>query len=172
MLRVTNFLELRWNPYHDSFFLLQAASLSYFKDTYPRVFWTRCSLVEVFLYNIYIYIIILYFILYMSSIAKIFLQLLGIDHSLSDDSVIVCRFVTTYFVDHLWNHLKYPASSRDLIDHCFVRCTRKLNDTVIFWRHSKIIKYSTIFFTETLCVVWNSSINLILFVRFTNSFLQ
>jgi hypothetical protein len=59
----------------------------------------------------------------MSFIVKIFLQLLGIDHSLSDDSVIVCRFC----------------------------CTRKLNDTVIFWRHSKIIKYSTIFFTETLC---------------------
>lgn len=42
-----------------------------------------------------------FYIKSVSSIVKIFLQLLGIDHSLSDNGVIVCRFVTTYFVDHL-----------------------------------------------------------------------
>jgi hypothetical protein len=89
-LRVTNFLnELRWNPYHDSFFLLQSASLSYFKTRIHEFSEQGAHLWKYF------------YIKSMSSIVKIFLQLLEIDHSLSDDGVIVCRFVTTYFVDHL-----------------------------------------------------------------------
>lgn len=89
-LRVTNFLnELRWNPYYDSFFLLQSASLSYFKTRIHEFSEHGAHLWKYF------------YIKSMSSIVKIFLQLLGIDHSLSDDGVIVCRFVITYFVDHL-----------------------------------------------------------------------
>lgn len=90
MLRVTNFLnELRWNPYHSwwilSFFCSQHDYL--ISKTLIHEFSEQGA-------HLWKY----FYIKSMSSIVKIFLQLLGIDNFLLDDGAVVCHFVITYFV--------------------------------------------------------------------------